>query len=73
MALYMFLIFGLCIFLLVLYFSARNDWVCNRRRKHIDRHLDEFHKVDAKFSYQDMLFKYFYIWDYNWFIEKALK
>jgi len=73
MSLYMFLMFSLCIILLGLYFHIRNEWICYRRCKHIDRHLDEFHKVKAKFSYGDMLYKYFYVWDYNWFIEKALE
>lgn len=65
---------SLCIsFLLPIYILIRNEWVFNRRLEHVDRNIDEFHKIASKFSYNTMMLTYFYIWDYNWFVEKALE
>jgi hypothetical protein len=58
--------FGFCF----VYFWNRDNWVYYRRCKHIEEDFEGFKEVDKKFSYGDMLFKYFWVWDYNWFKER---
>ena len=54
------------------YLSIRYYWVLRKRHDHIDINIDEFTQIDKKYSYDKMLFKYFYIWNYNWFIKQTI-
>lgn len=59
---------SVCLILYVIgfYFLKRNEWVLNLRLKIIDLDLELYRKLP---SYNIMLYKYFWIWDGQWFID----
>jgi hypothetical protein len=68
----LFIYFMILIGCILVYFSIRNCWVLKKRCEHIFNNNDEFTQLDKIYSYDKMLFKYFYIWNYKWFIKQLM-
>jgi len=56
---------GVCI-----YFLIRNNWVYSARISLLNEDIKLYYSLP---SYKQMMYKYFYIWDKNWFVKSIRK
>jgi len=64
-------LYWLIFMVFAIYFLIRNRWVYEEGRTLIYSDIELFKKLEAKYSYESMLWKYFWVWDFNWFLERS--
>lgn len=59
---------GIALIVLCIYGCIRNEWVYRKRLAMIDQDLDLYRSLP---SYEAMLYRYFWVWNFEWFINRS--